>query len=295
MKQKLMITGASGFLGAHLLMQAYHKWDSMAIYRTKKYNLPGHWIQTDLTDYVHVNSMIEKNRPDVLIHCAATTDLEFAEQHPELAYQNNVLVTRNLAEICQRLNIRFILISTDMLFDGTEGLYDEAAHPNPLNYYGKTKLEAEQSIQPITENYVIARSALIYGISRTASCSFCEIMLQNWKAGEPVNLFHDEYRSPVLVNNLAQALLELAVIDYVGTIHLGGDERISRLEFGMVFAKLFAVPSHLVISKSMQDVDFKAKRPVDTSFDIHLAKSLLDTKIMNCYEGAHYLKDRAFV
>ena len=290
MRKKIMVTGASGFVGGHILKRAPEECEITAIYHTQKYPFSANWIQVDLADFKKTATIIQEIKPEVIIHCAATADLEKAEAQPQLAYENNVLITKNLTEISAAHNIRLIFISTDMIYDGKTGMYNEEDLPHPLNFYGRTKVEAEEYIQANSANYVIARSALIYGLTKTARKTFCETMIRNWQNEQPVNLFRDEFRSPILVENLADALLELAQLDYTGKINLGGPTRISRLEFGMVFAKLFAVSSHLIISRSMQNIDFKAKRPADTSYDITLAKSILETKIMDCYEGAHYLK-----
>jgi len=296
MKKKIFITGGTGFVGGHLLKQAGMSWEVSASYRKKRFAFPNvKWIQLDLTDFSKSAALIQSLRPDVIIHAAATANLDQAEELKDAAFLNNVRVTEHLAGLCEKEHIRFIFISTDMVFDGLRARYQETDVPAPVNYYGQTKSQAEAVVKSICSNYVIVRSALVYGNSLTESPSFSEWMLAHWRQRKPVRLFTDQYRTPILVNNLSQALLELASNSFQGVIHLGGPQRINRFNFGLVFAKLYGIPSHLIIPTSMKNLNFKALRPVDTSFNTSLAKNVLVTELMDCYRGVQYLKrDSAF-
>jgi dTDP-4-dehydrorhamnose reductase len=178
-----------------------------------------------------------------------------------------------------------------MVFDGDKGNYSESDTVNPINYYGITKQMAENFICKYSSNYVIVRSALIYGFSLTGSKTFSEIMLERTKNGESVQLFTDQYRTPILVHNLAQVLLELAASEYCGIMHLGGADRLSRYDFGILFAKYFSISSNLLIPTQMKNYQFKAARPKDTSFNIDLAQKILKTEIWDCHRGVQFMKN----
>lgn len=292
MKKSLFITGATGFLGGHLISQASENWQVYATYRKKIKEFPLiNWIELDLNDLQKIEQTLMSPKIDVLIHAAAIADLDRAEGNIDLTHRTNILATQKIAELCESQKIRLIFISTDMVFDGEKGNYSENDGVNPLNYYGITKQIAENFISKYCSNYVIARSALIYGFSLTGSKTFSEIMLDRTKSGESVQLFTDQYRTPILVDNLAQALLELAASEYCGTMHLGGADRISRYDFGILFAKYFSISSNLLIPTQMKNFQFKAARPKDTSFKIDLAQKILKTEIWDCHRGVQFMKN----
>lgn len=295
MKKSLLITGATGFLGGHLIAHARENWQVYATYRTNKPNLPQiNWIALDLNDLSKLEQTLKVQKIDVIIHAAAIADLDRAENNQELAHQINVLATQKIVGLCESMRIRLIFISTDMVFDGEKGYFTEKDPVNPLNYYGKSKMMAENYIRQFSSNYVIARSALIYGFSRTESRTFSEIMLERTKNGESVQLFTDQYRTPILVDNLVQVLLELANSDYCGTLNLGSPDRVSRYEFGILFAKYFSISSNLLIPTQMKDYQFKAARPKDTSFQIGLAQKILKTALWDCHKGIQFLQNCSF-
>lgn len=295
MKKSLLITGATGFLGGHLLSQACENWNVYASYRKNNQNLPGiNWIMLDLNDLPQIEQTLKAQKLDVLIHAAAIADLDKAESDRELTNRINILATQKIVDLCESSKTRLIFISTDMVFDGEQGHYTENDTVNPLNYYGISKQTAENYIRQFSSNYVIVRSALIYGFSRTESQTFSEIMLERTKKGGSVQLFTDQFRTPILVDNLAAVLLELADSDYCGTLHLGSPDRISRYEFGILFAKYFSISSNLLIPTQMKNYQSKAARPKDTSFNIGLAQKNLKTELWDCHKGIQFMKNCSF-
>lgn len=292
MKKSLLVTGATGFLGGHLISQASANWHVYATYRKPIKKFPEiNWIELDLNDLSKIETILKIHKIDVLIHAAAIADLDRAESDIDQTYRINILATLKIVELCELMKIRLIFISTDMVFDGEKGNYSEKDMVNPINYYGITKQTAEDYIRKYSSNYVIARSALIYGFSLTKSQTFSEIMLERTKKDESVQLFTDQFRTPILVNNLAQALLELADSDYCGFMHLGGADRLSRYDFGILFAKYFSISSNLLIPTQMKNFQFKAARPKDTSFKIDLAQKKLKTELWDCHRGIQFMKN----
>jgi len=144
---------------------------------------------------------------------------------------------------------------------------------------------AEERVRQYCSNYLITRSALVYGHPLNQSNSFSEWIYKRLRSNQNVPLFYDQFRSPILVDELAHALVECASNRLTGVLHLGGSERIDRLKFGIIFANLLKLPNKLIQKKSMKDVTTRARRPLDVSFSIHLAQENLRTKLSDCQTG----------
>ncbi len=284
--QRVCITGASGFLGRHLLKQTPERTQILAQYHRHPIPLtaPGlEMIAVDLTspDWKEVLDF----HPRVIIHTAAMSLLDECEREPLLAEEINYNATVQLAEIARRCNARFIFLSTDQLFDGRKSLYGEEDPPTPLSVYGKTKAAAEKHLLAHLKNCVVARAALIYGKALHGKPTFTESMVNKLRNGQPVKLFMDEYRTPVLVQNLAEALWELAGNNFRGIIHLGGTQRLTRYEMGEILCRLFDYSTELLIPTRLAELDLPAPRPLDCSLDTSRAKRTLHTRLVDCEEG----------
>lgn len=284
--ERILITGGSGFLGGHLVARAVKKYDVTTTYFKHAHNSDHvRWVYQDLSDIDSLESLIQSVQPTCIIHNAAISKVDLCEQEREKVYTANVESSEKLADISERNNIRLIYLSSDMVFDGQKGNYKEDDKVNPVNYYGQTKVKAEEKIRQRCSNHVIVRVALIFGISLTGSDTFFETTLHNLKNNQDVNLFYDQYRSPVLADNLTEALIELIDHPFCGTINLGGSERISRYDFGVKMAEVFQLPQQHLIKRSMHEFKALANRPVDISMDISLASSILRTRMLNCEQS----------
>lgn len=273
-------------MGGHLVNLARGAWEVWTTWNTHPIAENGiKSVALDISSEKAIESLVEKLQPQVIIHTAAWSNLEKCEEDPEKAFRINTTATEVFAEISVKTGSRFIFISSDMVFDGKKGNYQETDKTNPLNIYGKTKLTAEKFVRAICSNYVIARSALIYGPRRTGSNSFSEKILNKVSAGEIMPLFTDQFRSPILVQNLADVLLELARSDFYGIIHLGGKDRTDRYTFGTCLAEIKEFSPDLLKPVSMSSFSTKAPRPRDTSFNIAKASNLLTTRLIGIKEG----------
>ena len=269
--------------GAPVQFEVFSTWQSSLV------DLPGvHMIQLDLTDPTEIRDVVRQVRPDVIIHCAAQSNLDAAHRDPDLAFQINVRSTEILAQEAEALGSRVIFTSSDMVFDGKRGGYAETDETSPVNVYGVSKAKAEVSLSGLSTNWVVARLALVYGRPRGGGGSFSEWIRKRMENDQPVPLFHDQYRTPILVNNLAELLLELAIGDFVGIIHLGGPDRIDRVSFAQKMAARHRLPTSGFLSTSMFDHIPEAERPQDVSLDIGLAQRLLKTPILGVDEGIEY-------
>lgn len=249
-----------------------------------KYKGPN-WCELDLTAFQAVQKCLDAFRPDVIIHAAANSDLDECEKNPQAAEKINVVATKFLAQTAEAFGVRFIFVSSDMVFDGKTGFYSENDPVSPLAVYGKNKIDAEKSVHLSCKNHVIARTALIYGRPLGGGSSFSNWMEMRLRKNQTVPLYTDQFRTPIYVENLAEMLLELAQSDFVGTLHLGGANRIDRYNFGLQLCSLGGYNSRLLQKTSMHDFQPLAPRPADVSFSIDKAKSVLTTKMLSTEGG----------
>lgn len=288
---RLLITGGSGLLGSNLAFLAAREGiETYAAYCSHPVKIAGATIfLLDITQRSDVLSKIEEIQPDIIIHTAAVTKPDVCEEDRDMAYRVNVTGTESLIQAAKATRAKFIYLSTDLVFDGRSGLYREDDPPNPLSCYAWTKLEGEKIVAANSVNYCIVRTAVIYGPSIQGG-SFSEWIIRGLKEGKQVPLFVDQFRSPILVTNLAQALLEICHRDVTGLYHLGGAERINRLDFGRILALEYGFSESNLSSVSMNDFGFKAPRPKDCSFDLSRAKKTFKIKFLGVKEGIKQLR-----
>lgn len=273
--KKILITGASGFLGYHLLRSAYAKglevyglYNSGVISFEHSTNL-----QLDLRNYIDMGNVIDDIEPDVVIHAAALTDTNLCQSNKEHSYELNVEVTRNLAGICCDYQVPFVFTSTDLVFDGTKGNYTEDDAPNPLMVYGEHKLLAEREVERVYPSALIARCPLMFGALEAGSKNYFSFFIKSLKEGKANKLFYDEYRSVCGAKTVAEGILHLCE-EVSGIVHLAGAERVSRYDFGLAIAEAFGLDKSLLQSCSQKDMQMAAPRPVDVSLNIQKAISL---------------------
>jgi len=286
MTNRLLITGGSGFLGGNLARLARARWQVTAAFHNHPAYLDGvQWAALDLTDEAQVESLFREVAPGVVIHTAAMTKPDYCEEHPEEATAVNVHGTENLARAAALHGARFIHISTDLVFDGEQAPYREDDPTIPVSHYGRTKVLAEEVVRAHCPNHVVVRPALMYGVPVTGGSSFSQWIIHQLREGCQVPLFTDQYRTPVWVVNLAEALLELASHSFNGTIHLAGSQRVTRYGFGLLLAKALSLPAHLLQACTMDEVPSPQPRPRDVSLDVSKARTLLRTRLVGYEEG----------
>lgn len=286
MRKRLLVTGGTGFLGGHLLLQSVGEWDVFASVRSQHPAVPCvRWLKMDLADEGDISSGFATAKPDAVIHAAAMSNVDQCETEREKALAVNAKSSAVLARLCENTGARMVFVSSDMVFDGLKGDYSENDPVGPVNYYGETKRMAEESVLHGCSRAVCGRSALIYGAPAIGGTSFSYQMLKRLEAGKEVGLFNDQFRSPISVQSLASALLELASSSYTGIMHLGGTERIDRFTFGLRMADISGYPRSLIKPIRMDDTPSVAARPRDASMNVSVARKALKTKLPDCSEG----------
>ena len=266
-KPRLLLTGGSGFLGHHFIPLALQKFEVHYVVH-KTYcsieNAIPHTI--NLNDYFATEQYINLLKPDYILHLAALSDANYCEAFPWNSWKINVEASMHLAKIAAKENIPFAFTSTDLIFDGTQGNYTEQDAPNPLSKYGAQKWEAEKLIHLHNPDATIFRLPLMFGKAYTSKVNYLTDFISKLQKGEKVNLFTDEYRSVCGANSVAQGILKL-LGKTKGTYHLGGPERLSRYDFGMLVVKVFGCDPALIHACKQEDVKMAAPRPKDVSLN----------------------------
>jgi dTDP-4-dehydrorhamnose reductase len=288
MTRKILVTGASGFVGGSVLHHAPADW---AIHACSRSPLAGARSDVfhhalDLGDKVAVAELVAEIQPDAILHIAAIANIDYAEANQAEAVAVNTETPGRLAALAERVGARFIFCSTDNVFDGVEGNYDEDAMVSPVNFYGRTKVAAEVLVHEALENHVIARVALVIGMPIMGSGnSFLIKMEESLREGKEIQIPENEVRSPVDVITLGKSLLELAANDFTGTINLAGSTRLNRFDMAKRIAAKLGYSESLVIPTNSNALEGRAPRPNDVSLDNALAKETLKTPMRDLDEA----------
>jgi dTDP-4-dehydrorhamnose reductase len=262
----IVVTGASGLLGISVVTSARDLGrEVVGICHRHLLRIPGmRTCEADLTDRKAVRALFAPLRPQGIIHCAAATNVDWCEDHPELAEQANVQASSFLAEIAQELDARFIYISTDAVFDGKRGNYSETDQPAPLSVYAKSKWRGEQEVLRRHSSPLIVR-VTIYGWNAQPKQSFAEWVLGEIAAGKQVRGFSDVYFCPMLANDVAEVLLTMLDRGLSGLYHVVGSERVTKFDFAGRVAMAFNLGVDRVVPMSLVEAKLRARRPVDPS------------------------------
>ena len=262
--QSVWVTGAAGLIGNYLLQTAPRSapgWKVIGLTRQ----------QVDLTDFQAVAREFHRHAPAAAIHCAGISRSQQCQADPTLARKVNVEVTANLAELASR--IPFVFFSTDLVFDGRAGNYDEGAAVNPLSVYAETKVAAEQIVLADPAHTVI-RTSLNSGASTARNRAFNEEIRNAWQAGQTLHLFTDEFRSPIPAQVTAQAVWELLIQNRTGLYHVAGSERLSRWQIGQLLSQCWPEINARIEPASIAKWQ-GAPRPPDTSLNCAKAQAVL--------------------
>lgn len=278
MSVRILVTGGTGLLGYNLVKvlsakeydvyATYHSHEPISIDNTM-------WLRLDLEETNQIIDVINSVKPDIIVHTAAYTDVDGCEKNKEKAYVLNYVATKIIARQAAKHNSLLIYISTDYVFDGEKGLYRENDIPNPINFYGLTKLLGEVAILSILgeEHSLIIRVSGLYGYSPTGKKNFGINALEKLLRREEVAAFIDQYLSPTYVYFLSERIVRAIEKDIHGIIHIAG-QRMNRYEFATLLARILDVNEELVKPALMRELKLIARRPKDSSLDTSYAKSI---------------------
>jgi len=287
----ILVTGASGLLGASVLLQARDNGREVAgVCLSHRWCPPGVPVfGVDLTDRFATKPMIVKLGPTTIIHCAAVTAVDWCEDHPTETERINAESAGSLAGLAKELGARFVYISTDSVFDGTRGNYSESDLPCPLNVYARSKLNGEREVLRKNPDSLILR-VNIYGWNAQEKQSLAEWILSQLLAGKQVPAFTDVIFSPILVNHLAEILLRLLDLGFRGIYHVTGSEPISKCEFARSLATTFGLDINLVVPAQLAHANLRAPRPLNVSLNTGKIRAALGREMPGVLDGLHRFK-----
>lgn len=274
--KKLLITGASGLLGATALKQWPRQgWEILGTYQTHPIALAGvQTVQMDLGDLDTTNHLLSSFKPDVIFHTAAAVNVDRCEEQREWAFRMNAELPLELAKYSSKAGSLLIHVSTDAFFDGPAGhRFSETDTPLPQSYYAETKLLGENNIIRETEEHLILRTNL-YGWNYQNKQSLAEWMLIKLAQGQKIPLFRDVFYTPILTNTFVEATLQL-LDRHRGVFNVAGEESLSKLEFGKRLCEIFDISPDSIIDSSVNDLKLKAKRSTNMSLDVTKLKTTL--------------------
>ena len=271
---KLLVTGASGFLGWNLCRMAQGRWDVYGLVRRNQNQLQGVELRrADLTRFKEIKENLLQIRPDALIHAAAESNPNYCQLNPAASHAINVEATVNLASLCADLRIPLVFISSDLVFNGLNPPYSENDPVCPVSIYGEQKAEAERAVLDRYPQALVCRMSLMFGDAGQGAASFIQPLIDDMRNGRRINLFIDEYRTPVSATNAAQGIL-LALSRTNGILHMGGSERISRFDFGKLLRDILGAPNAKLCACTRQSIETAAPRPADVSLNSGRAMAL---------------------
>ena len=288
---KILITGANGFLGYYLVEQLLKKRYSVIATGKGESRLPfsSHenfqWLSMDFTDPFSIHDVFEKVMPEVVVHAGAMTKPDECELDQMKAYLVNVEGTVQLLINSEDIKSFFIFLSTDFIFDGERGMYTEDDIPKPVNYYGRTKLEAEEAVKEYEHDWAIVRTVLVYGRNHSGHSYILKIVKEKLERGEEYNVVDDQVRTPTYVEDLAKGIVSIIDKRATGVFHLSGNDILTPYQMAIKTAEYLKLDSSVIKKATAASFSQPARRPLKTGFVIEKAKKELGYKPLSFDEG----------
>ena len=258
MSNKILITGGSGVLGQYLNIEAAKENEILTLHNHNIGNCNEfNSSKADITNFTLMKEIFSSFKPNVVIHTAAVTNpILLPDQDPKDVFNINVTATKNIAKLCKQFNAKLIYISTDLVYAGyRDSMLKEDAKLIPVSLYAETKLMGEMKVKETLENYLILRTALLYGFGLNHSRCHFHKMNEELKNGKPIKLFIDQFRTPISLQETVQIITKIAQMDITNEIiNLGGVERASRYELGEILCSVAGYDQSLLQKITLDDV-----------------------------------------
>lgn len=282
---KLLVTGAQGFLGRALMAVDAPQVERIGTDRTADPVGYAPCLAAELTDRDEVARLLDRVRPDWVIHTAALTGVDQCEVERDLARAVNLEAVGHLVEACRRTGAGLVQLSTDYVFDGQNGPYREGDPPAPLSFYGRLKLESEGLVLKGLERGLVVRTLWLYGYLPGARPNFVQWVLDALSQGRRLPAFSDQWGNPTYVHDLASALVRLCELDVRGLYHLGGTTFMTRYELAVELARCFAWDPSLVDPVPTASAGLAAARPLRSGLCTEAVECLLGRRLLGFREG----------
>jgi dTDP-4-dehydrorhamnose reductase len=290
--KKVLVTGANGLLGQKLvemLLPFSNQYQIIATARgDNRAKITEGYIyeKLDITNIDELCSVFQKYQPDAVIHSAAMTNVDQCEDQKEMCWDANVNAVLYLVNECKKYNSKLIHVSTDFIFDGKNGPYNESAEANPLSYYGESKLAAEKIVQNSDLHWAIARTVLVYGVINDPSRSNIVLWAKNaLESGKEILVVDDQFRTPTLAEDLADGCIKILLMEKEGVFNISGKDFLSVYEMVQKVAEFYDLSMDNVKKVSSSTLNQRAKRPPITGFVIDKAVRELGYDPVSFTEG----------
>ena len=292
---KILITGSNGLLGQKIVRQLKKKNKSFlatSLGENRNPDCPNSFYSSlDISNQYEVNKVIMDYNPDAVIHTAAITNVDYCETNPDLCYEVNVTATAYLFDAAQKAEAHFLALSTDFVFSGEKGNYNESDQPNPLSVYAHSKVNAERIlINSANKNWSIVRTIIVFGEGNNLSRSNIVLWAKEaLSSGKELNIIDDQYRAPTWADDLAWACIRIAELHKTGIYHISGPETFSIYELVLRVAKFCDLDTESLNKTTSESLNQVAKRPPKTGFDLSKARNEIDYRPMSFEDSLRLL------
>jgi dTDP-4-dehydrorhamnose reductase len=293
--KKILVVGSNGLLGQKLCEiivrgGAYNLTIASIEEKPVRQVVGAHYVQCDITNKKEVKSLVAAAKPDVIMNAAAMTNVDACETEREMCWKVNVEGVENLIEAAKRSDTKVIHVSTDYVFDGKAGPYTEDDRPEPLSYYGKSKLASENALRRSGIPFVIARTMVLYGFAPGVKPNFALWLIENLEKRKKVTVVDDQIGNPTLVDDLAYGLIQAFEMERTGIYHIAGRDIVSRYEFALKLAKVFDLDPLLITPIKTASLHQPAPRPLKSGLLTLKAEVELGYKPSTVEQGLLILK-----
>lgn len=288
---KILITGSNGFLGYYLVEKLLQKKYTVIATGKGACRLPFiqddnfMYAEMDFTDPYQVHDVFEKHQPGIVVHAGAISKVDDCQLNQWQAYVTNTEATVTLLVNAEEYKSFFVFVSTDFIFDGEKGMYSEDDLPNPVNFYGKTKVDAEEAVKEYQYDWAIVRTVLVYGKPQLGRANILTIVKEKLEKGETYNVVDDQVRTPTYVEDLADGIITIIEKKAKGVFHLSGEDVLTPYQMACRAADYLGLNKSLIKRVTAADFSQPAKRPPKTGFRIDKAKNQLQYQPLSFDEG----------
>ena len=292
--KRILITGANGLLGQAItsLFKRESDFDLLqsSVEDTPFLDIGLDYVKMDITNKEEVKKTVNKYSPDVILNCAAFTDVDRSETEREQCWRLNVDAIKNLIITARPKNLKIVHYSTDYIFDGKNGPYKEDSIPHPISFYGRSKLASENALIISGVDSIIIRTMVLFGVGVKVKSNFALWMVNNLRNNTPINIVDDMIGNSTMVDDLAFGTLKAIEKDARGIYNITGADIISRYDFAMILCDVFNFNKKLIRKIKTKDLNQPAPRPLNSGLITFKAETELGFKPMDTLEGLRLLK-----
>ena len=291
---KVLVTGCHGLLGQKVVALAPNGFEVFGIdLQDSSEILPKeNYFQCDFTKRENILPLVEKIRPEIIVNAAAYTNVDGAETERQMCWEINVTAVENLVYCAQKFDSKIVHISTDYIFDGKNGPYNEDATPNPIGYYGRSKLAAENALLASDVNFAIARTMVLYGNEMNGRDNFVTWLIKKLRSKSKVTIVNDQIGNTTIADDLADGIWKICNQEFIGIVNVAGKDIIDRFTFALQIAEVFGLDESLIVPITTVELNQPAPRPLNSGLIIDKATNVLKLNLSGSVEGLLKLKQQ---